>query len=81
MDQREELEQSRGCRERGSVTPLFEDAENQVGWAIPSPDGSRVAYYKANISSNVWLLRSFGDAQGGCRTCAVLRPDHTRQPR
>jgi Tol biopolymer transport system component len=44
---------------RGNVTPLFEDTENEVGWAIPSPDGSRVAYFKANPSSNVWLLRDF----------------------
>jgi len=43
----------------GNVRPLFEDTENRVGWAIPSPDGSRVAYYKSNISSNVWLLRDF----------------------
>jgi Tol biopolymer transport system component len=44
---------------QGNVTPLFEDTENEVGWAIPSPDGSRVAYFKANPSSNVWLLRDF----------------------
>ena len=44
---------------QGNVTPLFEDAENRVGWAVPSPDGSRVAYYTQNFSSNVWLLRDF----------------------
>jgi Tol biopolymer transport system component len=44
---------------QGNVTPLFEDAENRVGWAVPSPDGSRVAYYTLNFSSNVWLLRDF----------------------
>jgi hypothetical protein len=44
---------------QGHVTPLLEDSENQLGWAIPSPDGSRVAYSKQNISSNVWLMRDF----------------------
>jgi Tol biopolymer transport system component len=44
---------------QGHVTPLLEDSENQLGWAIPSPDGTWVAYSKPNISSNVWLLRDF----------------------
>jgi Tol biopolymer transport system component len=44
---------------RGNVTSLFEDTENQVGWAVPSPDGSRVAYYKTKFTSDVWLLRDF----------------------
>jgi DNA-binding winged helix-turn-helix (wHTH) protein/Tol biopolymer transport system component len=44
---------------QGNVTPLFEDTEKRVGWAIPSPDGSRVAYYKLSCSSNVWVLRDF----------------------
>jgi Tol biopolymer transport system component len=44
---------------QGNVTPLFEDTENQVGWAVPSPDGSRVAYYKNKFTSDVWLLRDF----------------------
>jgi serine/threonine protein kinase len=44
---------------QGNVTPLFEDTENRVGWAIPSPDGSRLAYWKQNITSSVWLLRDF----------------------
>jgi len=44
---------------KGNVTPLFEDTENRFGWAIPSLDGSRVAYWKQYLSSNVWLLRDF----------------------
>jgi Tol biopolymer transport system component/DNA-binding winged helix-turn-helix (wHTH) protein len=44
---------------QGNVTPLVEDTENGVGWAVPSPDGSRVAFYKQGMSSNVWLLRDF----------------------
>jgi hypothetical protein len=41
---------------QGNVTPLFEDTENRVGWTIPSPDGSRAAYRKQSMSSNVWLF-------------------------
>jgi hypothetical protein len=41
------------------VTPLLEDTESRVGYAIFPPDGSRVAYWKQNISTNVWLLRDF----------------------
>jgi hypothetical protein len=44
---------------KGNATPLFEDTENRFGWAIPSLDGSRVAYWKQNLSSKVWLLRDF----------------------
>jgi Tol biopolymer transport system component len=44
---------------QGNVTRLFEDTENRVGWAVPSPDGSRVASSTLNLSSNVWLLHDF----------------------
>ena len=44
---------------QGNVTPLFEDTENRVGWAIPSPDSSRIAYWTQNIDSSVWLLHDF----------------------
>jgi DNA-binding winged helix-turn-helix (wHTH) protein/Tol biopolymer transport system component len=44
---------------QGNVTPLFEDTENRVGWAVPSLDGSRIALYNQSMSSNVWLLRDF----------------------
>jgi Tol biopolymer transport system component len=42
---------------QGNVTPLVEDTENRVGWAVPSPDGSRVAFYKQDMSSNVAIER------------------------
>jgi DNA-binding winged helix-turn-helix (wHTH) protein/Tol biopolymer transport system component len=44
---------------QGNVTPLVEDAENNIGFGIPSPDGSQVAYWRWDASSNVWLLRDF----------------------
>jgi len=27
-----------------------------LGWAIPSPDGTKLALWKASGSSNVWLV-------------------------
>ena len=44
---------------QGNVTPLIEDAETTVCCGIPSPDGSHVAYWRWDASSNVWLLRGF----------------------
>jgi DNA-binding winged helix-turn-helix (wHTH) protein/Tol biopolymer transport system component len=44
---------------RGNVTPLVEDAENNIGFGVPSPDGSRVAYWRWDASSSVWLLHDF----------------------
>ena len=44
---------------QGNVKPLLEDTENLIGWAVPSPDGSRIAFYKQSMSSDVWLLRDF----------------------
>src|SRR5271167_1288846 len=44
---------------QGNVTPLLEDTENRVGWAVPSLDGSRIAFYKQSMSSNAWLVRDF----------------------
>lgn len=43
----------------GNVTPLIVDTESNVGFGIPSPDGSQVAYWKWDASSNVWLLRDY----------------------
>jgi Tol biopolymer transport system component/DNA-binding winged helix-turn-helix (wHTH) protein len=43
----------------GHAKPLFEDMQKDVGWAIPSPDGRRIAFWEAGGSSNAWLLRGF----------------------
>jgi hypothetical protein len=38
---------------------VFQDTEKDVGWAIPSPDGRRIALWEASRSSNAWLLQGF----------------------
>jgi DNA-binding winged helix-turn-helix (wHTH) protein/Tol biopolymer transport system component len=42
----------------GTAYPLLED-ENQVGWAIPSPDGRSIAINKGSGTSNAWSLENF----------------------
>lgn len=44
---------------RGKATPLWENADKDVGWGIPSPDGRRIALWQANGISNAWLLQGF----------------------
>jgi Tol biopolymer transport system component/DNA-binding winged helix-turn-helix (wHTH) protein len=43
----------------GKATPLLQDAQQEMGWAIPSPDGLRVAIWQASGSANVWSLQGF----------------------
>jgi Tol biopolymer transport system component/DNA-binding winged helix-turn-helix (wHTH) protein len=43
----------------GRATPMLQDAQQEMGWAIPSPDGKRVAIWQASGSSNVWSLQGF----------------------
>jgi Tol biopolymer transport system component/DNA-binding winged helix-turn-helix (wHTH) protein len=43
----------------GRVRSMFQDADKDVGWAIPSPDGRRLAFWEASGSSNVWMLQGF----------------------
>jgi Tol biopolymer transport system component len=42
----------------GKVTPMLRESKMNLGWAIPSPDGSKLAIWKANGTSNVWLVES-----------------------
>jgi Tol biopolymer transport system component len=44
---------------RGRVTPMLQDRQLEVGWAIPSLDGRRVAIWEATGNSNVWALEGF----------------------
>jgi hypothetical protein len=30
-----------------------------IGWAIPAPDGKRLAFWKTRVTSNVWMLERF----------------------
>jgi hypothetical protein len=43
----------------GRAKPLLQDMQKEVGWAIPSPDGRRIAFWQAGGSSNAWLLQGF----------------------
>jgi Tol biopolymer transport system component/DNA-binding winged helix-turn-helix (wHTH) protein len=43
----------------GRTTPMLQDTQRAMGWAIPSPDGRRVAIWQASGSSNVWSLQGF----------------------
>jgi Tol biopolymer transport system component/DNA-binding winged helix-turn-helix (wHTH) protein len=43
----------------GKVRPMLEEKTMTLGWAIPSPDGRHLAIWKANGSSNVWMLENF----------------------
>jgi Tol biopolymer transport system component len=44
---------------KGRSVPMLQDAQRDMGWAIPSPDGRQVAIWEASGSSNVWLLQGF----------------------
>jgi DNA-binding winged helix-turn-helix (wHTH) protein/Tol biopolymer transport system component len=43
----------------GKAIPMLQDTQRHMGWAIPSPDGQRVAIWQASGSSNVWSLQGF----------------------
>ncbi|MCU1241841.1 MAG: hypothetical protein JWO71_2567 [Candidatus Acidoferrum typicum] len=43
----------------GKAIPMLQDTQRYMGWAIPSPDGQRVAIWQASGSSNVWSLHGF----------------------
>lgn len=42
----------------GKVTPMLRESKMNLGWAIPSPDGTKLAIWKATGTSNVWLAES-----------------------
>ena len=39
--------------------PVVQESKEDLGWAIPSPDGKHVAIWEASGNSNVWLLEGF----------------------
>ena len=43
----------------GRATPVLQESEKTLGWAIPSPDGRHLAIWEANGNSNAWLLQGF----------------------
>jgi DNA-binding winged helix-turn-helix (wHTH) protein/Tol biopolymer transport system component len=40
----------------GKVSPVLEEGKKNLGWAIPSPDGSKIALWEASGGANVWLV-------------------------
>jgi hypothetical protein len=44
----------------GKATPMLRETKMNLGWAIPSPDGSKIAIWKATGSSNAWLVENTG---------------------
>jgi hypothetical protein len=44
---------------QGHTKPVLEEKTPNVGWAIPSRDGKRLAILEAAGDSNVWLLEGF----------------------
>jgi Tol biopolymer transport system component len=44
---------------QGKARILLEEKSMTLGWAIPSPDGHRLALWKASGSANVWMLEHF----------------------
>jgi Tol biopolymer transport system component/DNA-binding winged helix-turn-helix (wHTH) protein len=43
----------------GRVSPMLEEKQMRIGWAIPSPDGLRLALWEASGSANAWLVEDF----------------------
>jgi DNA-binding winged helix-turn-helix (wHTH) protein/Tol biopolymer transport system component len=43
----------------GRVRTMLKDDNMVIGWAIPSPDGHRLALLKASGTSNVWMVEGF----------------------
>lgn len=44
---------------RGKVRTMLEEKNVRLGWAIPSPDGRRLALWESSGSANVWMLENF----------------------
>jgi len=42
-----------------AARPILLEGKMTLGWAIPSNDGKHLALWKANGSSNVWMLENF----------------------
>jgi Tol biopolymer transport system component len=43
----------------GTVTKVLEEKNLRLGWAIPSPNGKRLALWEASGSANVWMVENF----------------------
>lgn len=44
---------------QGHATPVLTETDRYVGWAISSPDGKHLAYWKGDSSANAWWDRNY----------------------
>jgi Tol biopolymer transport system component/DNA-binding winged helix-turn-helix (wHTH) protein len=44
---------------KGRVRVMLKDKLMRIGWAIPSPDGRRLALWESSGTSNVWMVENF----------------------
>jgi hypothetical protein len=44
---------------RGETHVLWEPQGDTMIWAVPSPNGERVAMPSFSLSSNVWIMHDF----------------------
>lgn len=44
---------------RGRARAVLVEKKPYVGWAIPSPDGKKLAFWESTGVSNVWMLKGF----------------------
>ena len=43
----------------GRSKTMLQETQKSIGWAIPSPNGKRIAFWESGDTSNAWLLRGF----------------------
>jgi Tol biopolymer transport system component/DNA-binding winged helix-turn-helix (wHTH) protein len=43
----------------GKVKTMLQETQKTIGWAIPSPNGKRIAFWESGDSSNAWILHGF----------------------
>jgi hypothetical protein len=43
---------------KGRMRPVWQPKQLQVGWAIPSRDGKKLALQVRSSSANVWMMES-----------------------
>jgi Tol biopolymer transport system component len=44
---------------QGHAKPVLVEKKPYMGWAIPSPDGKKLAFWESSGVSNVWMLKGF----------------------
>jgi hypothetical protein len=44
---------------QGRAKAVLVEKKPYIGWAIPSPDGKKLAFWESSGVSNVWMLKGF----------------------